>query len=196
MLHPDCRRVADHICMKNATTDLVSRFCAMAKPNIHQTQEQNSVADNAATLRSERKTAMQEAALRASETHSPQVSPSTTPLKKDSNSWENPNGNLSEPVREQLNAPEAGVQPSSKATLQDVQNIGQSLQSQGVTSNEVSQANSKAQIENSFDSSRGTGFTSNQASKPLSETERVTAQARQSVQKDSNSQSQSIEWER
>lgn len=168
----------------------------MAKPNINQPQEQSSVADNAATLRSERQTTMQEVALRASETHSPQVSPSATPLKKDSNSWENPNGNLSEPVREQLNAPEAGAQPSSKTTLQDVQNVGQSLKNQGVTSSEVSQANSKAQIENSFDSSKGTGFTSNQAGKPLSETERVTAQARQSVQKDSNSQSQSIEWER
>ena len=168
----------------------------MAKPNIHQTQEQSSVADNVATLRSERQTTMQEAALRASETHSPHVSPSATPLKKDSNSWENLNGNLSEPVREQLNAPDAGAQPSSKATLQDVQNIGQSLQSQGVTSNEVSEANSKVQIENSFDSSRGTGSTYSQASEPLSETERVTAQARQSVQKDSNSQSQSIEWER
>lgn len=195
MLQPDCRRVADHICMKNAITDVVSRFCAMAKPNIHQTQEQNSVADNAATLRSERQTAMQEAALRASETHSPHVSPSTTPLKKDSDSWENPNGNLSEPVREQLNPPEAGAQPSSKATLQDVQNVGQSLQSQGVTSNEVSEANSKVQMENSFDTSKGTGSTYSQG-KLLSETDKVTAQARQTVQKDSNSQSQSIEWER
>lgn len=195
MLQPDCRRVSFHLCMKNAIPDVVSRFCAMAKPNINQPQEQSSVADNAATLRSQRQTAMQEAALRASETHSPQVSPSTTPLKKDFNSWENLNGNLSEPVREQLNAPEAGVQPSSKTTLQDVQNIGQSLKNQGVTSSEVSEANSKAQIENSFDSSRGTGFTSNQASKPLSETERVTAQARQSVQKD-HSTSQSVDWER
>lgn len=195
MLHPDCRRVADHICMKNATTDLVSRFCVMAKPNIHQTQEQSSVADNVAILRSERQTAMQEAALRASETHSPHVSPSATPLKKDFHSWENPNGNLSELVREQLNAPEAGAQPSSKATLQNVQNIGQSLKSQGVTSNEVSEANSRAQIENSFDTSKGTGSTYSQG-KPLSETNKLTAQARQTVQKDSHSQSQSIEWER
>lgn len=189
MLHPDCRVVAVHICMKNAITGVVSGFCTMAKPNIHQPQEQSSVAENAARLRSERQAAMQEAALRASETHSPHVSPSATPLKKESHSWENPNGNLSEPVRGQLNAPEAQVQPSSKATLQDVQNVGQSLKNQGVTSSEVSQANSKAQLENSFDSSRGTGFTSNQASKPLSETERVTAQARQSVQKESESQS-------
>jgi hypothetical protein len=169
----------------------------MAKTNINQTQEQNSVAESAATLRAERQTSMANAVVRrASQTDTQQVSPSAAPLKKDSTSWENPNGNLSEPVREQLNAPSEQAHPSSKATLQDAQNIGQSLKNQGVTSSEVSQANSKAQLENSFDSSRGTGFTSSQASKPLSETQRVTAQARQSVQKDSHSQSQSIEWER
>lgn len=157
--------------------------------NIHQPQEQTSVAENAATLRSQRQETMMRLALRSSET----VTPSATPSQKDVKAWENKNGNLSEAVREQWNVPQEET-TKAKASLQDVQSIGQSFQTQGVTTNEVSQANSKARIENSFDSPQRTGSTVNQA-KSLSETDKVTAQAKQSVQKD-NSKSQSVDWER
>lgn len=96
-------------------------------------------------------------------------------------------------MREQWNVPQDET-AKPKASLEDVKAIEQSLRKQGVISNEVSEANSKARIENSFDSHQRTGSTVNQA-KPLSETDKVTAQARQSVQKD-NSKSPSVDWER
>lgn len=194
MLHPDCRRVSFHLCMKNATTDLVSRCRAMAKPNINQSQEQTSVAESAATLRAERQTSMAnsaaEAALRASEANTQQISPSSTPSRTNITSSGEPQ--LSEAVREQWNVPQEET-AKPKANLQDVKTIGDSLKSQGVTTNEVSQGNSKAQIENSFDNAQGSGSTYTQG-KSLSETDKITAQARQSVQKES--ESQSLGWER
>ena len=128
-------------------------------------------------------------ALRSSET----VTPSATPSQKEIKAWENKNGNLSEAVREQWNVPQDET-AKPKASLEDVKAIEQSLRKQGVTSNEVSEANSRAQVENSFDTSKGTGSTYSQA-KSLSETDKVTAHARQSVQKD-NSKSPSVDWEK
>lgn len=196
MLHTDCRGVAAHICIKNAITSVCLKFCAMAKPNINQTQEQTSVADNAATLRSERQASMANAnaayaaALRrVSQTDTQHTSPSPTP-SKNINASASPE--LSQAVREQWNVPQEETS-KPKASLQDVKNIGQSLKSQGVTTSEVSQGNSRGQIENSFDRSEGTGSTSTQG-KPLSETDKVTAQAKQSVQKES--ESQPLGWER
>ena len=169
----------------------------MAKPNIDQTQEQSSVADNAAALRSERQASMANAnaayaaALRrVSETETQHISPSATPSQKNITPSGDPQ--LSQSVREQWNVPQEETS-KPKASLQDVENIGQSLKRQGVTTSEVSQANSKGQIENSFDRSEGTVSTYAQG-KPLSETDKVTAQARQSVQKES--ESQSVTWQR
>lgn len=127
------------------------------------------------------------AAARVAETDRQHISPSPTPSK---NVTASGNPELSQAVRDQWNIPnEENTKP--KANLQDVQNIGQSLKEQGVTTSEGLQPESKAQMENRFDNNNGTSSSVTQA-KPVSETDKVTQLARQSIQKESQSQG----WER
>ncbi|MBW4597540.1 MAG: hypothetical protein KME46_32745 [Brasilonema angustatum HA4187-MV1] len=153
-----------------------------------QLQEKYSVAKDAAELQAQRKETMQNMAFRASQSQSPQVSPEATPSK---NVTPSGSGKLSEQVGDQLKAPQEERPTTSKATLQDVKDIGQSLKNQGVTTNEVLSPESKAKIENSFDNSA-------QNSSTMKATERAKMEAKETAQNNQNTKSQShaTGWER
>lgn len=140
-----------------------------------------------------RKQAMVDLAERSSKMGNQQIRPDSTPSGK-TGSWDNPNGKLSEPVRERLGIQPEPEQGKPKASLEDVKNIGQSLKAQNVTTNADLTQESKAKLENSFDKNTQKSSTNSQE-KPLSQTETIRQQAKQDIKNQPGSL-KSQQWER
>jgi len=136
---------------------------------------------------------MENTAERNAENASPQISKDNTPSK-------NASPNQNEPSTTYLqdrhdNFPQQEQQTAPKSNLQDVKNIGENMQKNGVEYNNPPQnQQTKSDIEKTFDKN-------SQASKPnqeqaLSETDKITQQAKQqqSAQQEAQSQSNSQQW--
>ena len=161
--------------------------------NPNQNQEQDSsVKADAYKLGVERAETMARLARRASENTSPQISPESTPKSNVTPNSSQPNIPAFE---ERHGLPKQEQQAVPKSNLQDVKDIGQSLQEQGVKSDNVTQSQqSKNDVEKPFDKT-------SEVSKPkqtqaVSETDKVTQQAKQqqAAQQEAQSKSNSQQW--
>lgn len=145
-----------------------------------------NVADDAAKLKAERQRSMIDVTERSAlQQEAQQVSPSASPNRSVA-----PNADqakLSEAVKEQWNLPQEQSQ-TTRASLQDVQAVGQTLKTNGVTMNASQDTAAKTTIENSFEKRVDNPSQSCQPST----TERIVQQARQAQQP--QKETQSMQW--
>ena len=145
-----------------------------------------NVTDDAAKLKARRQSTMINMAQRSAlQQEALQVSPSASP-----NRSVTPNADqakLSEAVKEQWNLPEVQSQ-TTRASLQDVQALGQTLKTNGVTMNASPDTAAKTTIERSFEKRVDNPSQSCQPST----TERIVQQARQAQRQPQ--QEQSMQW--
>lgn len=151
-----------------------------------------SANDTAYKLGVERAETMARLARRASENPSPQISPESTPKRNVTPNSNQPNIPAFE---DRHGLPKQEQQATPKSNLQDAKNIGQSLQEQGVKSDNPPQnQQNKNQVEKGFD--KNLEASNPKQEKALSETDKITQQAKQqqSLQQESQSKSNSQAW--
>ncbi|WP_375493342.1 hypothetical protein [uncultured Nostoc sp.] len=149
-----------------------------------------SANDTAYKLGVERAETMARLARRASENTSPQISPDSTPKRNVTPNSNQPNIPAFE---DRHGLPKQEQQTTPKSNLQDVKNIGQSLQEQGVKSDNPPQSEqNKSDIEKGFD--KNSGASNPKQEQAVSETDKITQQAKQSLGQESQSKSNSQAW--
>lgn len=151
-----------------------------------------SANDTAYKLGVQRAETMARLARRASENTSPQISPDSTPKRNLTSNSSQPNIPAFE---DRHGLPKQEQQTAPKSNLQNVKNIGQSLQEQGIKSDNSPQGEqSKSDIEKGFD--KNLQPSNPKQEKVLSETDKITQQAKQqqAAQQESQSKSNSQAW--